>query len=268
MIMNSIPNPPSELFYKFNDVKYYDEPHKYYVNDQQLTSVTTVIHKYDENFDENKWAKIKANQYNLKSNDIKYAWKFINEKATTKGSIIHDYTENLFLNKIFPYPKDMVINKFGYDAVWYEYIKTKKHVDKFYNRVKNILIPIKTELVCYDLEFLIGGMVDMLFYNVRTKKFEIWDYKTNSAPDAFNEDPRFITNLKDPLFLLQNTALDIYSLQLSIYKYILLKHTPIELGNSYVVWFSCNNESYEIKETHDYTHLVEELLIHHKNNFN
>ena len=41
-----------ELFTAFNDVTYFDEPHKYYVDDKELISVTTLIHRYQEDFDE------------------------------------------------------------------------------------------------------------------------------------------------------------------------------------------------------------------------
>ena len=54
-----IPNIPQELFYKFNGIKYHDEPHKYYLGDKQFTSVTTLIHSYEEGFDE------EAEQYGI-----------------------------------------------------------------------------------------------------------------------------------------------------------------------------------------------------------
>lgn len=259
-----IPNPPAELFYKFNNIKYFDEPHKYYVGDKQLTSVTTIIHKYEEGFDEEKWSQIKADQYGVGQNDIKYAWKFINEKATTKGSIIHDYIENKFLNKVFPYPKELIFTKFGYDAIINEYNITKQHVDNFYDKVKDVLIPIKTELVVYDEEFQVAGMVDMLFYNRKSKKFEIWDWKTNSADKAFNEDENHIKALKYPLYLLNNTAMDIYSLQLSTYKYIIEKNINIELGDSHIVWFSHKNENFEVFKCNDYVLMADDMLRHHR----
>lgn len=258
------PNPPADLFYKFNDIEYHDEPHKYYLKGKPLTSVTTVIHKYEEAFDEEYWSDRKADQFDIPQDDVKYAWRFINERATTKGSAIHDYTENKFLNKVFPYPKNQIIKKFGYDPVYDEYIETKKLVDRFYETVKDVLIPIKTELVCYDEEFMIAGMVDMLFYNKKSRQFEIWDWKTNSADKAFNEDPEKVQYLEHPLYLLQNTAMDIYSLQLSTYKYILEKNTSIELGQSHIVWFSHKNENFEVFKCHDYTSMVYDMLRDHR----
>ena len=170
---------PDKLFTTFNDVEYHDEPHEYHVNGEKLVSVTTILHKYQEDFAEEYWSRVKAEEYVLSQKEVLRAWEFINKKGTMKGSAIHDYAENKFLNKVFPYPEQLILNEFGFDPIVKEYKTTKKHVDKFYNDVKGKLIPIRTEMIVYDKESLIGGMLDMLFYNVRKKQFQIWDWKTN-----------------------------------------------------------------------------------------
>lgn len=241
----------------FNKVKYYDEPHKYFIKDRQLISVTTLIHEYEPEFDEDYWANKKAKEYNTNSDNIKYIWKFINEKGTTKGSIIHDYTENLFLNKVFPYPKENIINHFGFDPIIKEYEITKNHVDRFYADSYDKLIPVKTELVVCDDEFGIGGMVDMLFYNVRKKEFQIWDWKTNKK-FSYNKDA--IENMLGPLSIFGKCDFNIYSIQLELYKYIIEKYTTLKLGNSYLVWFSHNNDNYKIIETQNMRAFIEPML--------
>ena len=161
-----------------------------------------------------------------------------------KGSAIHDYAENLFLNKVFPYPKELILDEFGFDPVLDEYEITKKHVHKFYDKVKGRLIPIRTEMIVYDPESLIGGMLDILFYNVKTGEFQIWDWKTNKKFDKEMKSRHF----QDKLYMLEDSDLEIYSIQLAMYKLIIEKITGIKLGKSYVVWFSHNNESYEVIE--------------------
>ena len=47
-----IPTIPNNLFTAFNDVTFYDEPHKYYLDGKELISVTTLIGKYKEEFNE------------------------------------------------------------------------------------------------------------------------------------------------------------------------------------------------------------------------
>jgi len=254
---------PTEIFTKYNALTYYDEPHKYYVNNKQLISVTTLIHKYVEEFDEDKWSKIKTDEYGLKQREVIRAWKFINKKGTMKGSIIHDYVENLFLNKVFKYPIEEIIAEFGFDPIKTEYDITKKHVDNFYKRISDILIPVKTELVIYDPESMIAGMIDMLFYNKRTKKYELWDYKTNKEFSNTSNN-----HMLGDLFTLQDCDFNTYSLQLGLYKYIIEKTTSIRLGDSYVVWFSHNNENYKIIKLKDLDYFVNLIINNRINEIN
>ena len=252
---------PTELFTTFNDITFYDEPHKYFLNGKELISVTTLIHEYQEEFDEDYWSEYKGDQYNVTQKEILRAWKFINKKGTIKGSAIHDYAENIFQNKNFEYPKQLVLNEFGFDPVWYEYQITKKHVDNFYKDTHNKLIPIKTEFVIYDKKSLIGGMLDMIFYNVKTKEYEIWDWKSNKD-FTFEMKNRHLLN---DLFMLEDCDLELYSLQLEMYKQIIERNTSIKLGKSYIVWFSHNNNSYRIIETKDRTYYVN-LIINERIN--
>ncbi|MDA3780864.1 MAG: PD-(D/E)XK nuclease family protein [Bacteroidales bacterium] len=251
---------PDKLFTTFNDIVYHDEPHKYYVNNNKLTSVTTILHRYQEEFKEEYWSKYKANEYSLSQKEVLRAWKFMNKKGTMKGSVIHDYTENLFLNKVFPYPKQLILNEFGFDPVLKEYEITKKHVNNFYNDVQGKLIPIRTEMIIYDKESLIGGMLDILFYNVKTGEFQIWDWKTNKKfKKKFNDDERKRYFLNE-LSILEDSDLEIYSLQLAMYKLIIEKNTGLKLGKSYVVWFSHNNENYKIIETKNREYYVKMIM--------
>jgi len=248
-------NIPFELFSSFNDIIYLDEPHKYYLNDNELISVTTLIHRYQENFDEKYWSEYKANELSVKSSDIISGWNFINKKGTSKGSIIHDYAENIFLNKMFKYPKDQIINQFGFDPIVNEYNITKKHVDMFKKDMLGKLIPIRTEMVVYDKESLIAGMMDMLFYNVRYNTLQIYDWKTNKDFSMTSKN-----RLKGSLYLLHDCDYNIYSLQLSMYKRIIERNTGIKLGDMYVVWFSHKNTKYEIIKMKDMSYFVDIII--------
>jgi hypothetical protein len=248
---------PDKLFTEFNDVKFYDEPHKYFYDGKELISVTTLIHQYQTPFDEEYWSEIKAEQFGINKYEVKRLWKFINEKGTMKGSLIHNYAENLFQNKKNEYPKELVLKKFGFDPIYDEYIKTKVMVDNFYKDTLNKLIPIKCEYVVYDKELLIGGMLDKLFFNVKTNEFQIWDYKTNKNLTFSNERYK----LKGLLCDLDDCDIEIYSLQLDLYKYIIEKYTGIKLGKSYLVWVSHNNDNYKIIETYDRRKYVELMLL-------
>lgn len=253
--MSDLKSISSEIFTNFNNITYFDEPHQYYYDDKEYISVTTLIHKYQEPFDEKYWLEYKSNQLNIPQYKIKRAWDFINKKGTMKGSIIHDYAENKLLNKVFKYPEREIINEFGFDPIKPEYDLTKNHVDKFINLSGNKLIPIKTELVVYDQELLIAGMVDILFYNVKEMEFQIWDWKTNKKFSTHGNNL-----LKGNLSTLEDCDIEIYSLQLELYKYIIEKNTNIKLGKSYLVWVSHNNRGFEIIETRDRRYFIEQIL--------
>ncbi len=257
-------NIPIELYTTFNGVKYYDKPHKYYVDDTELISVTTLIHEYQEVFDEEYWSDYKSIEYKIDQSLVKRGWNFINKKGTLNGSIVHDYAENLFQNKIFEYPKELILNEFGFDPIWDEFLITKEHVDKFYSDSFDKLIPIRTEFVVYDKESLIGGMLDMLFYNKKYDELQIFDWKTNKSFSLSNSD-RY---LKNELQTIEDCDLNIYSLQLGIYKYIIEKNVGIKLGDSYIVWFSHNNPTYKIIKVKDLSYFVELIIKNRINAIN
>ena len=118
-------------------------------------------------------------------------------------------------------------------------------------------------MIVYDSESLIGGMLDMLFYNVKKKEFQIWDWKTNkkftekqidgngnktkNKHTVEGRDDR----LSGILSGIHDNDKEIYSLQLAMYKLIIEKNTGIKLGDSYIVWFSHNNDNYEVMKTKD-----------------
>jgi len=271
-------NVPAKLFTAFNDVTYFDDPHKYFLGDKELISVTTLIGKYENEFNEDYWSDRKGKVFDVPQDEVKHGWKYINKVGITRGSNIHDYAENLFNNKVFPYPKEQNIKLFGYDPIWESFLKVKSHVDKFYKYSHGKLIPIKTELVVFDREFSIGGMVDLLFWNVREQEFQIWDWKTNKdftgwhpkgyvdkdgfeyKEDTYTHKEEGHDNFLGPLCFLKNNDIEHYSLQLDTYKYIIEKYTGIKLGKSYLIWLSHLQDRFHTIETVDRSIYVEKMI--------
>ena len=44
----------------FNNVKYYDKPHTYYIDGKRMTSATQFISKFKPSFDSEYWAEKKS----------------------------------------------------------------------------------------------------------------------------------------------------------------------------------------------------------------
>jgi len=261
----TIPDVPVKLFTAFNDVTYHDEPHKYFLDGEQLISVTTLLGKYENEFNEDFWAGKKSFEFDVPRDEIKHGWKYINKVGVTRGSIIHDYAENLFNNKVFPYPKERITKIFGNDPIYDSYIKVKAHVDKFHRFSQGRLIPIRLELVVFDRVYKIGGMVDLLFYNVKAKEFQIWDWKTNKEFDGWSKKDGYQADIgKDnytgSLALLKKNDINHYSLQLGTYKHIIERNTGIKLGDSYLVWVSHLEDDFHIIKTLNRDFFVKQMI--------
>lgn len=233
-----------ELFNTFNKIKFDDNTHTYYLGDKILTSVTTVIHNYCSFFDEKYWLGIKSAEYGISETQLKYSWEFLNDLSTFKGSALHNFIEFYYFNKLYPYPKNDIINHFGYDPIIKEFEIIRNQFFKFYEISFGKLIPIKPEFIVYDEEYMISGMTDMLFYNLKKKCLQIYDWKTNKQLRSFNNFQKMSGIFSD----YDDCELNVYTIQLNTYKYIIEKNTNIKIDGMYIVWFFEKNKSFEIIE--------------------
>jgi hypothetical protein len=237
----------------FNCITYYDEPHVYSIKgkDTPITSVTTLLSQYKEKFDAEYWAQRKADEEGVSKEDKLEEWTVINKIATTKGTIIHNYLEDLLSRKIFPYPEEYAISEVG--ALHAKTVKTLVDCiipmcDQFVEDISGKLLPVKSELVVGDESLGVCGMVDQVFFNYKANEMQIWDWKTNKKLRRTNPFGKF---LKGKLSHLPECELSIYSLQLSVYKELIEYKANVKIGKTYIVWFFEENETYEIIECLD-----------------
>jgi len=259
---------PMELFTKFNKIKFHDDIHKYYLGNKNLISVTTVLHKYQEEFDAYYWSNRKKEELQLSQEEVLLYWKALNVKSQIKGSAIHNYAELLYNNKIYKYDNERsltllgkehieILARKGEKTIEEEFKIVKTYVDNFYNDSYGKLIPIKTEFVVFDEEWELAGMMDILFWNVTKQCFQIWDWKTNKE---LNKESKYKIKLKKVLNHLQDCEFDIYSLQLTTYKRIIERNTGIKIEGCYIVWFNEVNENYKILQCNDYSDEINMIM--------
>lgn len=218
---------------KFNGIVFNEEAHLYHYDGQLCTSVTTVIGKYKEPFDTQKIATIYAVKRGLSVFDVIADWDEKKIAACDKGSHVHKYAELKFACK-----------KYKVDATEMSEILHRcfKIIDTFYDDCKGKLIPIRSELVIGDKQRRLCGMIDQLFYNVKAKEFQIWDYKTNKEINTSNDYKKKMINGFNHL---DECELNTYSLQLGLYKKIIEENTNIKIGNSYICWVNEVNDTYK-----------------------
>jgi hypothetical protein len=233
---------------KFNDVKYFDGPHKYYVGNKEYISATTFIKKFKKEFETQRLAEAYADKRGLTVESVLGDWDLKRDISTVKGTLVHDMAENWWNNKFFPYNPNESVKEFGYDIISEKYEKCKDMFFKFYEDAKQNLIPVKMELVVGDQEYKIAGQVDGLFFNKKSNELEIWDYKTNKEIKYSNN---FGQKFQDPISHLDVCEFNTYSLQLSLYKHIIQKNTNLKIGSNYLVWINENISKYKVIKCQD-----------------
>ena len=242
---------------KFNNIKFHDKEHIYYLDGKRTKSVTAIIAKYKHPFDKDYWSQKKADERGITKEEILKEWKYKADFSCEKGSTFHEYAENFLTNKLFPFPEHRITKALGGVEHMLECREAidelKKMFNDFYDKSFGKLIPVRAEVVIGDEEWGVTGMVDQIFYNEKSKKLEIWDWKTNKKIGRDNKWQQF----KEPLSHLDVCELNTYSLQLSFYKLIVERNTELELGDSYIVWFNENNDKYHIIKCFDFR---EEIL--------
>ena len=246
---------------KFNGVLYEDVPHTYFYKDIQLVSTTTFLGRFSSGFDSEFISSNKAGGDIEVQQRLLKEWDYANLKGIYKGSLIHNYIEHFYSNKIMPYALEQhsKLNSITFADIEEEYKICLKYFHNFYEKTKHFLIPLCSELVMYDLKFGIGGMMDQLFYNIRTQQIEVFDWKTNKKIDKEN---RF-NNFKHPFRHLTDSKWNAYSFQLRFYKKILERNTNLKIGQSYIVHFNESNDNFKIfkcNELNEEIKLIEETL--------
>lgn len=186
--------------------------HLYYFEEEpetKLISVSTLIGKYHEKFDEEKQSKRIAEREGVSQEEIKQRWKNIGEQAAVKGTLYHAKKEAEVLNKpnVFRHP---------------EIDGLKQALD--ITELKPGLYP---ELIVYHPAYNIVGTADLVeIFNDGT--FFLSDHKTNKElrfegfpvwnPKTYKKEPK---KMFAPLNHLSDCNGIHYQIQLSCYAYCL-----------------------------------------------
>lgn len=235
----------------FGDFTFYSSDHHYEYKGQRIgISVTKFIEEYANEFDSQAVAERVAERDNKSVQEVLDEWKEKNERACEKGTMCHEYIQSIWEGNI----------AFGYES--------NEIIEKLYNQADNFFIDYRTKLEHLADEFVIGSeeydiasAIDHIFLNKLTGGLVLVDYKTNS--DIYKNE-RYAKNMKVPLSHLKDTTLNHYFIQLSIYKYIVEKYTDLKVDEWFIVWFSENNENYEIIEVPYLEKEVKKILLGRK----
>lgn len=262
---------------KFNNVIFDELSHSYHIGSKKLISATGIIKNLHDEYDTLYWSAYKAiqrNGFEVKSKlrkdglitilsdninvhytsiplkyitghtpaSIQEEWTYKSEKSTYLGSCVHDYIELFYAKKTYIPPKSNHNKTIFFSDIEERYNASIARFHKFYEKTKHILIPIYSEFVVGELKSGVGGMIDQLFWNLKTSKLEVWDWKTNEEISVSNT----FQNLYSPFDFLEDTSLSKYSIQLNIYKRLIERNTDIVMGRCYVVHLGGDTDNFKI----------------------
>ena len=233
--------------------------HKYSISfepDVQYTSVTTWVKNQFAKFDADKIIKNMMNGRNwneqnkywgMTPEEIKALWNSNSAKVSGDGTNMHEQIEMFYNNHIH-----------GTHARILSALKSKNPYEKyecvelnyFWNFVMDTpkLLPFRSEWLIYDEDLKISGSIDMIYYNVDTNDYSIYDWKRSKEiahPESLSYG-KFSIN--EQISHVPDTNYWHYSLQLNIYKFILERKYGLKIRDMTLVKLHPNNasENYEL----------------------
>ena len=275
------------------NVAFENESHTYWnvEDNKQYISVTTLIHRYTQEFDKNFWSAYKAlekllpkeswaiekksllntkkfnkeilNIYNISELEfnkaqqgILDAWDEENRKSCERGTKIHSDIENSFYN----HPKDISLQKFGLGGK-FECKKDYSELDLEYGVYPEYLISIESK----DKVLRLAGQIDLIIK--QGNEITVVDHKSNKKIDlksGFDTNTKSSAKMKYPLNNLMDCNYYHYSLQLSTYAWMLQKLHPEFVIKDLILNHYDHNEKNTLYHCDYLKDDVERMLKHYR----
>jgi hypothetical protein len=247
-----------QLYDSFSDIKFLEKNHKYEIcGEPAKMSVSGLISKYEKPFDSQNLAARIAKKDGVPIEYVLEKWERNKNYSCHKGSEFHLYVENFLERRQIPIDRESIIELISGSAGYYkedlenyysEMALLIKNFKSFYDWWKEGYILIKSEFVVGDKATGICGTIDNLSFNIKTKKFAIFDYKTNKEIKMNNQ---YGEKMLEPFGYIPKCEYSKYSLQLSLYKEIFERNTPFKISYCGIVWVA-GKDDYVLYEPKDY----------------
>jgi len=239
-------------------IKLIHETHTY-VNDKfpnmQYTSVTTMLGKYKEKFDEDFHAQRVADRKGITKEEVIAEWREINRLANEYGTNLHAILERFLLapHRIYS-PRD-------------EYEKTVINAfKKVCSDEKLTLINsdrLKPEyIMSYEFNDRVGiaGTSDII-EDIDYDKFNVWDFKTNKK---FEYENAYGEYLHFPVNHLTHCQYNDYTLQLSIYGVMYERETGRKFNRAGLFYWDKYSQTFKLIPVVYMKREAEMLIDHYK----
>tara|TARA_Y100001934_G_C12120243_1_gene662768 strand:- start:71 stop:778 length:708 start_codon:yes stop_codon:yes gene_type:complete len=201
-----------------NNITLIEETHKYILKtmpDIKFQSVTTILDKFFEPFDEKKIAeklcKTSPKYMGMRPEQLIASW----HKLRDHGSNVHKEIELFLENKTQPseLKARLALN-------WLDRYCSRSDIEVF------------TEVIVYSSEIKVAGMVDILLYYKNDDTYEVIDWKTTKEiKTASFKNKMGIHPISSDLM---DCNFNHYALQLSMYRYLLETYYGLNIKNQMI----------------------------------
>ena len=283
----------------FNNIKYYDEPHKYYIDEQPTISCTGFIHKFGKDFESNvnkpdKWAEKQGHIYKPTSMADKFAHKqnfypmeddpydrpdyskpkpeieWLNEGDINKVWKYKNHHATFEGTTLHDYIENYLNNKIlpyptkSPEGLEFEEIKdTYKIMEEYFHNFYNDKVE-KGRLTPIKSEIIVGdkelGLCGMIDQLFWNERYKCLQIWDWKTNTKINMKNNFGEKMKECLYMLDDCEFNTYSLQLGIYKKIIEKNTNLKLGDNNLVWFNEDNINYKVIKCADYSEHIDNMF--------
>lgn len=204
-----------------NKVVFYEKEHKYLLEDnpsRRMTSVTTLIKRCFPEFDSQKVAGKVSAKTGRPVEEILEEWRLEGVEGSRLGTLVHALAENILKSNNID-----VNSEEGLSAKDLAFLQSLKiFIPKLLERAEFL----EAEKIVFDAKRMIAGTIDLLMRSRSTGDLIILDWKTNKKIEHENIFQTGLGNFSH----LDDCKLNHYSLQLHVYKKILMDCGYVEKG--------------------------------------
>lgn len=200
-----------------NDINLIEETHTYVLESDpevKFTSATELVSKYFSPFDADKIASklvaTNAKYVGMTAEELKETWS----AATQHGTDVHKEIED-YLNT----GEKPTHVKSLHGITWLNKYRMKSDIKIF------------PEVIVFSKELQIAGTIDILSLDIETGKYEIIDWKTGKYERVSYNGRLGIHPITQDLM---DCSFVKYSLQLSLYRYLLEKYYGLSISNQII----------------------------------
>ena len=225
---------------KHQQIKLEPQSHTYTLtnSDINFSSVTEFINTFFVPFDEvkiaNKLTQLKKYKH-LSTQDILSDW----EKRRNRGTVVHKEIEDFLAMK-----KLSTLD-----------LKSKQGIkflqEKCMSNKNNLLFP---EVKICSEQLRLAGTIDLMIYNKEKNKIYLIDWKTNLKIKRTG----FKKGIKPPADIIDDCSFNRYTLQLSMYQYILEEFYNAAVDGLYIIHLK-DSEYHTLKCDFENTHITNML---------